>query len=180
LDTVFLALRVIVSLAVVLGVLFYLQKKLSKRGVGKAAGKAVTLIGRQAVGPKASVAIVEVDGRRLVLGVTEHSVTVLHNSEPIGVHQHSAERGRHPFEVSFAEAQNPISNVRPITSPIPVSNHRPITAPVPIRAVITTPADQELRRPRKQHRQHSASRLSGSILSPETWRQASAAIREVR
>lgn len=162
-DTVFLALRVIVSLAVVLGVLWYLQKKLSKRGMGRTAGKAVTLIGRQAVGPKASVAVVEIDGRRLVLGVTEHSVTVLH----------SEERAAHPFEVSLADAQ-------PAIYP---DNVRPITAPIPIRAVITTPegvapADQQLR-PRR-HRQQPTSRMAGSILSPETWRQASAALREVR
>jgi flagellar protein FliO/FliZ len=169
-DTVFLALRVIVSLAVVLGVLWYLQKKLSKRGVGKAAGKAVTLIGRQAVGPKASVAVVEIDGRRLVLGVTEHQVTVLHTAEaPL------AGRAVHPFEVSLNE----------VTAPVYPDNVRPITAPVPIRAVITTPEVapapvQELRRPRGSHRQQPAGKLAGSILSPETWRQASAAIREVR
>ena len=93
-DTVFLALRVIVSLAVVLGVLWYLQKKLSKRGIGRAAGKAVTLIGRQALGPKASVAVVEIEGRRLVLGVTEHSVTVLHSAD-----RHVAARQMHPFEL---------------------------------------------------------------------------------
>jgi flagellar protein FliO/FliZ len=167
-DTVFLALRVIVSLAVVLAVLWFLQKKLSKRGFGKAAGKAITLIGRQAVGPKASVAVVEIDGRRLVLGVTEHAVTVLHSIEG-----HRAEHQVHPFEVSLAEAQ-------PMVYP---ENVRPITAPIPIRAVVTTPvdvipADQQLR-PRR-HRQQPTSKMAGSILSPETWRQASAALREVR
>jgi flagellar protein FliO/FliZ len=184
-DTVFLALRVIVSLAVVLGVLWYLQKKLSKRGVGKAAGKAITLIGRQAVGPKASVAVVEIDGRRLVLGVTEHAVTVLHSVDGHRADGHRADGHRadgygvdghrpvHPFEVSLADAQ-------PVSYP---DNVRPITAPVPIRAVVTTPvglipADQQLR-PRR-HRQQPTSRMAGSILSPETWRQASAAIREVR
>ena len=170
-DTVFLALRVIVSLAVVLGVLWYLQKKLSKRGIGRAAGKAVTLIGRQALGPKASVAVVEIDGRRLVLGVTEHAVTVLHTSEGLGEGR-LMERPVHPFDVALAEAQ-------PVLYP---DNVRPITAPVPIRAVITTPVgiippDQQLR-PRR-HRQQT-SRMAGSILSPETWRLASAALREVR
>jgi flagellar protein FliO/FliZ len=160
-DTVFLALRVIVSLAVVLGVLWYLQKKLSKRGVGRAAGKAITLIGRQAVGPKSSVAVVEVDGKRLVLGVTEHSVTVLS----------ATELPAHPFEASLAEAHGPMM---PAVLP---PNVRPITAPVPIRAVVTAP-EQELRRPR--NRPQPKSRMAGSILSPETWRQASAAIREVR
>ncbi len=167
-DTVFLALRVIVSLAVVLGVLWYLQKKLSKRGVGRAAGKAVTLIGRQAVGPKSSVAVVEVDGKRLVLGVTEHSVTVLS----------ATELPAHPFQTTLADAQSPA--VVPTVLP---PNVRPITAPIPIRAVITTPEAmpapaQELRRPRNRPQQKS--RIAGSILSPETWRQASAAIREVR
>ncbi len=174
-DTVFLALRVIVSLAVVLGVLWYLQKKLSKRGVGRAAGKAITLVGRQAIGPKASVAVVEIEGRRLVLGVTEHRVTVLHSVEADVADAHLADRVVHPFEASLAAAQ-------PVVYP---DNVRPITGPVPIRAVITTPEApaapvQELRRPRGSHRQQPTGKLAGSILSPETWRQASAAIREVR
>ncbi|MFC0680703.1 flagellar biosynthetic protein FliO [Lysobacter korlensis] len=171
-DTVFLALRVIVSLAVVLGVLWYLQKKLSKRGIGRAAGKAVTLIGRQAVGPKASVAVVEIDGRRLVLGVTEHQITVLHSAEAHLTVADPADRALHPFEVSMNE----------VSAPVYPDNVRPITAPIPIRAVVSTPdtaPDQELRRPRR-HRQQPTSRMAGSILSPETWRQASAAIREVR
>lgn len=175
-DTVFLALRVIVSLAVVLGVLWYIQKKLSKRGVGRTAGKAVTLIGRQAVGPKASVAVVEIDGRRLVLGVTEHSVTVLHSVEGHRAEgHHLLERPAHPFETALSDAQRPVYP----------DNVRPITAPVAIRAVVSTPvvgmpaAGSELRRPRR-HRQQPAGRMAGSILSPDTWRQASAAIREVR
>jgi flagellar protein FliO/FliZ len=79
-DTLMLALRVVLSLAAVLGVIWYVQRKVSKgtRG-GKA--KTISVVGRQSVGSKASVAVVDVDGKRFLLGVTEHAVTILHTAD---------------------------------------------------------------------------------------------------
>src|SRR5512133_2801827 len=79
-DTVVVALRVILSLAVVLGLLWVLQRRLS-RGSGSRAANVVTVVGRQGLGQKASVVVVDVDGRRFVLGVTEQSISVLHDGE---------------------------------------------------------------------------------------------------
>lgn len=79
-DTVFLALRVVLSLAAVLGVIWYAQRKISK-GTRTRQGKTITVIGRQGVGAKASVAVIDVDGKRFLLGVTEHSVNILHTSD---------------------------------------------------------------------------------------------------
>jgi len=79
-DTVFLALRVVLSLAAVLGVIWYAQHKISK-GTRTRQGKTITVIGRQGVGAKASVAVIDVDGKRFLLGVTEHSVNILHTSD---------------------------------------------------------------------------------------------------
>ena len=79
-DELFLALRVILSLAAVLGVIWYAQRKISKGSRAKQ-GKTITVVGRQGVGAKASVAVIDVDGKRFLLGVTEHSVNILHTSD---------------------------------------------------------------------------------------------------
>lgn len=79
-DTFLLALRVLLSLAAVLGVIWYAQRRISRGGRAKQS-KSITVIGRQGVGSKASVAVVEVDGKRFLLGVTEHAVTILHTAD---------------------------------------------------------------------------------------------------
>jgi flagellar protein FliO/FliZ len=81
-DTLFLGLRVVISLAAVLGVIWFLQRRLTKRGGrGRAAQKPITVVSRQGLGNKASVAVLDIDGRRFVVGVTEHAINVLHSSE---------------------------------------------------------------------------------------------------
>ena len=79
-DTVFLALRVILSLAAVFGIIWYAQRKIGK-GLRAKQGNTITVVGRQGVGAKASVAVIDVDGKRFLLGVTEHSVNILHTSD---------------------------------------------------------------------------------------------------
>ena len=79
-DTVFLALRVVLSLAAVFGIIWYAQRKIGK-GMRAKQGKTITVVGRQGVGAKASVAVIDVDGKRFLLGVTEHSVNILHTSD---------------------------------------------------------------------------------------------------
>ncbi len=79
-DTFLLALRVLLSLAAVLGVIWYVQRRMS-RGTTAQKNKTITVVGRQGVGSKASVALVDVDGKRFLLGVTEHAVTILHTAD---------------------------------------------------------------------------------------------------
>jgi len=79
-DTLFLALRVLLSLAAVLGIIWYAQRRISK-GTRSKAGRAITIVGRQGIGAKASVAVIDMDGKRFLLGVTEHQVTILHTAD---------------------------------------------------------------------------------------------------
>jgi flagellar protein FliO/FliZ len=127
-DTLLVALRVALSLAAVLGLLWVLQRRLAK-GSRAARADLVRVVGRQGLGQKASVVVVDVDGRRFVLGVTEQSVTVLRDAE--------APAALTPdFEIALQEATD----------------------------------DQAI-----------PARLgTGSILSPATWRQATAALRHGR
>ncbi|MET1087700.1 MAG: flagellar biosynthetic protein FliO [Arthrobacter sp.] len=81
-DELVLWLRVILSLGAVLALLWIIQRRVA-RNAGTAAGQArpLQLIARQGIGQKASVVIVEADGQRLLLGVTEQSVTVISSME---------------------------------------------------------------------------------------------------
>lgn len=90
-DTVFLALRVIVSLGAVFGALWFGHRWITKGRPGlRLPAKAISVAARQSLGAKAGVAIIEADGRRYLLGVTEHAVTVLDRldgSAPEGAQQ---------------------------------------------------------------------------------------------
>lgn len=188
-DTVFVALRVLVVLGVIVGLLWYVQRRVTKgkRG-GVRRGNAVTVVGRQGVGSKASVVVVDVDGTRFVLGVTERNVNVLAS-------------GDRPADVD-AEI-TPISRVRQ-TFAKPIDRQSPIpSGDVATAESITTAKDAAqdalpsataarqtgAAKPVKNTRQDADyltaqgrasvfdEALKGSILSPATWRQASSAVR---
>ena len=182
-DTAVLAVRTILSLAVVLGLIWYAGRRLndstSGRGgdgmlagwVRKAGGvvgqnpargrrrterpaPVVAVVGRQAIGPKASVAVVDVGGQRLVLGVSEAGVALLTTMEvPV------AEVVEH---ATAAERPTPVSLLKSTEAVAPTEHVEP-TQPVfdDVFAAATAA-------PRS---------LSGSILSPTTWRQARSALR---
>jgi flagellar protein FliO/FliZ len=80
-DTVITAIRVIVSLGVVLGLLWFLQRRLTRGAKSKSSSSPVTIITKQAISPKASVVVIDVEGMRLLLGVTEHAVSVLQSGD---------------------------------------------------------------------------------------------------
>lgn len=77
-DTFLLVLRVGLALAVVMLLLWMAQKRFAKGNSG-AAGVQLEVVSRRNVGQKASVVMVDADGQRFLLGVTEHNVNVLHS-----------------------------------------------------------------------------------------------------
>ncbi|TFC52094.1 flagellar biosynthetic protein FliO [Cryobacterium sp. TmT2-59] len=103
-DTVVVALRVALSLAAVLGLLWVLQRRLTKSARGGRSANLVTVVGRQGLGQKASVVVVDIEGRRFVLGVTEQSVSVLHTGEqtdaPADFARELADAGRGDAELA--------------------------------------------------------------------------------
>jgi len=73
-----LGLRVLLSLAVVLGLLWFAARKMQGTGaVRRQRAAAMSVVSRQGLGGKAGIALVEVEGRRLLLGVSEHGVSLL-------------------------------------------------------------------------------------------------------
>jgi flagellar protein FliO/FliZ len=78
LDTVFLALRVVVALGAVFGALLFAHRWVTKGRPGsKPRNRQIEVVARQSLGAKAGIAVVDAGGRRYLLGVTEHAVTVL-------------------------------------------------------------------------------------------------------
>ena len=78
--------RLVVSLAVVFGLMALAARALKKRGLGSSGstpGARIEVLARQAVGRTSSVQLVRVAGRTLVLGVTEQSVQVLGEADPL-------------------------------------------------------------------------------------------------
>ena len=199
-DTLVLAARVALSLAVVLGVLWFLQRRVSRSTRGKRAASAVTVVTRQGIAPKASVVVVDVEGSRYLLGVTEQSVTLLSSGQaPVSPAVLSAVPSPSPRSEScqVTEAAVPASagafaQVLEAEGAFAApSTTAPSPAPAPTATTATvTSGDAEaedvvLRRPRDRASRlgrpvAATSPLAGSILSGDTWRQAGLALRQRR
>ena len=108
-ETVTLALRVGLSLACVLGLVWLFSKGALKAGGRAGSGRgAVQLLARQSLSRSSSVAVVQVGERALVLGVTEQHVTLLTEADASAVVAPQETVQRTPVETT---------DVRPVTTP---------------------------------------------------------------
>ncbi|MFF1572722.1 FliO/MopB family protein [Leifsonia sp. NPDC058292] len=181
-DTVFIALRVLVVLGVIVALLWYVQRRMTKGKRGSARrGNAVTVVGRQGVGAKASVVVVDVDGTRFVLGVTERAVNVLHSGDrPVELDAEVTKLA--PVRQTFA---------KPIVRSFERSDHTHHESAAVQQAQEhnqkTSRQDASTSKQTRQDADYLSAQarasvfdeaLKGSILSPATWRQASSAVRQ--
>ena len=162
-----LALRLVFSLAVVIGLLLVVVRLGSRRFRGRH-GAMVQVVHRQSLSRSSAVTVVTVGTRVLVLGTTEHQVTVLAELEPdeieladdLGPTDLDGENGG---EGTVAEL-HPARALRMAPQPRPVGTLRSVAAPA-TRSVGRHAAVPET----------PTGSLTGSVLSPDTWRQALAA-----
>ena len=161
-DTFLVAVRVVVSLAVVLGLLWYLQRRIGRTGRAQKITNPISIVGKRAVGQKAAVVVVDLDGQRFLLGVTDRAVTVLHTAErPL---PSEAEFARSMTEaMASPAASTPASAPAPTLVPTLVGPTR--VGPAPVGPALAASALA------------ASSPLGGSILSPAIWRQTAAVIR---
>ena len=120
-DTLFTALRVAVSLALIIGLIWFVQRR-SAKWSKKRAKRPITVLGRQSLGGKSRVVMVEADGTHFVLGVTDSSVVVLKSRELDTFADALAAEERIEAEEAIAEeaieAADPVpSFAQAITSP---------------------------------------------------------------
>lgn len=204
-DTVFLALRVIVSLGAVFGALFVAHRWITKGRPGKPRGKSIGIVARQGLGTKAGVAIVDAGGRRYLLGVTEHAVTVL---DHLGAAETDDGRvavvstasvplvapATTPFDRELQRAAGTGTGGVPVvvgpdagpsgpptqTISLPHAARQPMQQPAAFPTRRAALAAEDARAAADRARAAKASPLAGSVLSPETWRQTAAALRRPR
>ncbi len=190
-DTLLLAARVIVSLVAVFGLMWLLHRKLRAGGPATRA-RALTVVARQSVGQKASVVLVDTGGRRLLLGVTEHGIAVLHSDEapePLpGDASGSSEPMRAPVADRLAVVDPTADRLmgdEDATLAVPTAPVPPLVqlGPVTGHEVRGASFEEELARERADLGSGAvgpAPRGGGSVLDPATWRLAADAIRSSR
>ncbi len=200
-DTAVIVLRVALSLGVVLALMWVLHRVSRKKLVGgKAHGRraaSVEVVGRQGIGGKASVVVVDVEGERLVLGVTEHGVSLLTSGQaPAPAPELTIVTG--PVVLPTRRGATPTGDPDPTDDP--VGRRVPSRTRAADRSRAAPPADRAdasdatdvtdgaaaplPMRPRNRRPQRAvvptAAQLQGSILSADTWRQAAAALKNRR
>jgi flagellar protein FliO/FliZ len=173
-DNILLALRVVVSLGVVIGAIWFVQRRMSRGGGRiKRAGKPMSVVARQSLGPKASVAVVEFAGKRFLLGVTEHGISVLDNAEneETVVALESAVAPESPAApVAVTRRASSKQNSRDFAHALgQATDATLLPKPSSVRLAKNPTFDTTF--------VPSSSKLAGSVLSAATWKQAWIAIR---
>jgi flagellar protein FliO/FliZ len=86
-STLALFARLLVSLAVVIGLMWGASAVLRRRGIGTSStrrsgsGLQVELLARRSMGRNVSIAVVKVADQAMVVGITDHQVTTLAHAE---------------------------------------------------------------------------------------------------
>ncbi|PRA81962.1 flagellar biosynthetic protein FliO [Microbacterium sp. MYb66] len=159
-----LGLRVVLSLAAVLGVLWFLQRRVARTQARRRDSEAITVLGRQGVGPKAQIVVIQTEDARYVLGVTEHGVNV--------VDRLPVKRVGLP-----GDAADPVWSEASSQASADAEEFDRILAATALTETTSAPSAAQVPQRRVRHRSDP---LRGSILSPETWRQTAEAIRRTR
>jgi flagellar protein FliO/FliZ len=171
-----LVVRLVFSLAVVVGMLLLLARFSSKRLRG-GSGSLVRVVQRQPLSRTSSVAVVTVGSRVLVLGTTEQQVQLLTELDP--------------DEIDVPDLDEaPAAEPAPTTEPAALAAAGPVAAPAVRRGPAHAAPSRFRRRltgarPAARPRPVPALRdadvaaaegaLNGSVLSTQTWKQAFAA-----
>ncbi|SEB88921.1 flagellar protein FliO/FliZ [Nocardioides exalbidus] len=158
-----LTVRLVVSLAIVVGLMLLLARLAGKR-YGARAGAPVQVLHRQALSRSASVAVVTVGGRVLVLGTTDQQVSLLTELDP--------------DELELEELDDLVTADTAPDAAVPVEDAPALPAPTLAPTLATRGSHRATPAPRRTttpDRTSEGGALAGSILSGQTWRQAIAA-----
>jgi len=157
----------------VLGLLWYLQRRFSRSSTRRREAETITVLGRQGLGAKAQLVMVQTVDARYVLGVTEHGVSVI---DRLSV---SAATGADGADATRTASQHPIVDAasEPAASGVAVFDSILAAESSPEQTSSPSTARDPAVRLRVRHRSDP---LRGSIISPATWRQTVEAIRRSR
>jgi len=138
-----LAIRLVFSLAIVVGIVLLLAKVAGRRFTGRS-GAAIQVVHRQQLTRGSAISVVTVGTRVLVLGTTDHQVSLLTELEP--------------DELELAQA---LAGPLDTSELAPRTDHQESPAPAATSRSAVRPGRQP---------------LAGSVLSPQTWRDALGAL----
>lgn len=162
-----LTLRLVASLAVVVGLLLLLARFGARRFSGRA-GAMVHVVHRQALSRTSSVTVVTVGSRVLVLGTTEQQISVLTELDPEELHLDELDALVGEVSPGAAEGTVPVA-----TGPTLVPTRLLADGPIPSTTTTASPSHGGTHRASSTTTSNLASGpLAGSVLSPQTWRQA--------
>lgn len=165
-ESAVLLLRVVLALACVLGLLWFVARRTGGRRTSARRAPAIALVGRQSLGGRSAVALVEVAGRRLVLGVGEHGVTLLTEVGP----ETTPEAERTSLDTAALERLLELEMPDSATEPQEAAH-----VPAPVNATPSVPSTPAARMPAVPKPRNP---LEGSILDATTWRRAVEAAQE--
>lgn len=184
-DAVVLGLRVLLSLGVVLALLYVLHRRVSKLNGNRAGAGLLSVVARQGIGAKASVVVLDAEGTRFYLGVTDQSVAVLHSTAVPRALQSVPGAGDLPAPLAAVAAPAaPVHAVAP--GPARAARSSDTDFAASLRVALGEEPAFATRRAARAARATPASRsvrsapLQGSILSPATWKQTAAFLRHGR
>ena len=196
-SSLMLGLRVLLSLAVVLGLLWFLARRLSGTKAVRRRATDLAVIGKQSLGGKTGLALVEVGGRRLLLGVSEQGVNLLTEVDmpveppaPVALvlseDDESAEVGTGPgdertpldpaaIERLVADVPADLSSLSVLTGVVATPAAEAPTSSHATDGVEHSPSTPAARMPAVPKQR---SPLEGSILDVTVWRRAMVAVQE--
>jgi flagellar protein FliO/FliZ len=156
-DNVVMVGRLLVSMAVVLGIMWVLARRM-RRGGGARGVRVIEVLDRTNLSRSASVAVVRVGERALVLGVADAQVSVLGETDLAAAQQARADSGA--GKRTRGAAHRTMRVAAAAGAPVaPVRRDTPAAAP--------------------HEGQGSSGALAGSALSAQTWRQTIESLRDL-
>ena len=172
-DTLWLTLRFVVSLAVVIGLIWGLarvKKRVSPKGAGS-----INLVSKVPVSKKGSLLLVEVGGKTMMLGATDTSITLLSVIDTAADIEESKEDRRPVSLDSLLDEQLESGltldqDLQYQDLQYPDLEYQDLQYPD-----LEYPDSKEVASLR---RSTGEGRLAGSVLSPTTWRQLTEVLRE--
>jgi len=167
-DTLILVARVGLSLVAVLALLWWFSRRMQRStSLKRRRRESLVVLGRQQLGGKAGVAIIEASGRRLVVGYGENGVSLLHDAGEVPAEDDAeAPTSRDDLDLELLDLTGAAAS-EPLEAPV---------APAPARIGASVPTRSTSAR--KSDAQRHRTPLDGSILAPDTWRKAVVAAQE--
>jgi flagellar protein FliO/FliZ len=167
-----LTVRLIASLAVVVGLMLLLARVVGKR-YGARAGSPVQVLHRQPLSRSASVAVITVAGRVLVVGSTDHQVSLLTELDPDELGEPGLEE-ESPRPAAPTEVPTAVPTALPTAQPSELPTELPTELPADVPTLVARGGSHRAT-PAPRRTSSDGGALAGSVLSPQTWREAIAA-----